>query len=161
MVLVAVSFAISGCGKEKAPPKPPPAVQAHQPAPKIIAGADEYRRGKSLLTEGRETDALRLLEQSVRANSKLTEAWYELGRIKVKRAPELSKSDEQAGVVMFREGLEAEKEALRLIDAGATVFWSEDDRVQAREQLDTDLANAGDALNDEDTLRQALRMRVH
>jgi hypothetical protein len=115
----------------------------------------------SALAAGNEEEASGLLERSVRTNSKLTEAWYELGRIKVKRAPDLAKSDEQAGIVMFREGLEAEREALRLIDAGQAALWTNEDQLQAREKLDADLVNTGEALNDEASLREALRMRVH
>ena len=149
----------AGCGEDKHPPKAPP--PAYRPPPVQILGVDSYREAQRALAAGNEDDALPLLEKSIRANAKLAEAWYELGRLKVKRAPELSKTDEVAGMVMFREGLEAEREALALIDGGKAVLWSNEEQLDARARLDADLENAGDALSDEDTLREALRMRVH
>ena len=161
-VLVALcTLALASCGNDKPPAKSVPAPKVQPVRPRAIPGADQYRKAMSALAAGNEEEATTLLEQSVRTNSKLTEAWYELGRINVKRAPVVFKSDEQAGIVMFREGLEAEREALRLIDAGQAVLWTNEDQLQAREKLDADLVNTGEALNDEDSLREALRMRVH
>lgn len=161
VLLALCTLALASCGNDKHPAKSVPAPKLQPVQPRVIPGADQYREAMSALAAGNEQEATSLLERSVRTNSKLTEAWYELGRIKVKRAPDLAKSDEQAGIVMFREGLEAEREALRLIDAGQAVLWTNEDQLQAREKLDADLVNTAEALNDEDSLREALRMRVH
>jgi len=104
---------------------------------------------------------LRLLEQAARANPKLAEAWYELGRRKVKLAPEIVKTDELQGTVLFREGLEAEKEALRLLDVGNVTIWGAAEEDQARAVLSTDLAYVDETLADQDSLLRALRVRTH
>ena len=97
----------------------------------------------------------------LRTNSRLAEAWYELGRVKVRRAPVLVQSNELAGVVSFREGLMAEKEARRLIDAGQAALWTSDEQIDAQMNLDADLQNADQLLGDPDALREALQLRVH
>jgi hypothetical protein len=104
---------------------------------------------------------LRLLEQAVRANPRLAEAWYEVGRRKVKLAPDIVKLDELQGIQVFREGLEAEKEALRLLDAGKVTIWNAAEEDEARATLATDLANVDETLADQDSLLRALRVRTY
>jgi hypothetical protein len=62
---------------------------------------------------------------------------------------------------MFREGLEAEQEALRLLDSGKIAVWTGDEEIQVRETLATDLANANEVMADQDSLLNALRMRTY
>ena len=156
-VLVLLSVAApAGCGKGGSPKAPAPAAQPVQRAE--IAGVAIYRR--ALAAQDSE-EALRLLEQATRANPHLAEAWYDLGRRKVKLAPEIVKTDELQGIQVFREGLEAEKEALRLLDAGNVTIWGADEEEQARAVLTTDLANVDEALAEQDSLLRALRVRTY
>jgi tetratricopeptide (TPR) repeat protein len=161
LLRIGVPFLLSvaapaGCGKGGPPKAPAPAAQPVQRAE--IAGVAIYRR--ALAAQDAE-EALRLLEQAARANPKLAEAWYELGRRKVKLAPEIVKTDELQGTVLFREGLEAEKEALRLLDVGNVTIWGAAEEDQARAVLSTDLAYVDETLADQDSLLRALRVRTH
>lgn len=154
---IAISAALVGaCGKGGSPPPPAPAAAPVRKAE--IAGVGIYRN--ALATKDSE-DALRLLEQAVRANPRLAEPWYEVGRRKVKLAPDIVKLDELRGMQVFREGLEAEKEALRLLDAGKPTIWNAAEEDQARATLATDLANVDETLADQESLLRALRLRTY
>ncbi len=124
-----------------------------------IAGVRTFREAVAAAEDGDER--LRLLELTVRSNPHLAEAWYELGRIKVRRAPVVIKTDELQAVAMFREGLEAEQEALRLLESGKIVVWTNEEEMRARETLAVDLANANEVMADQDSLLNALRMRTY
>jgi hypothetical protein len=147
---------ITACGKASSPPPPAPSATPVRKAQ--IAGVETYRH--ALATEDGE-ESLRLLEQAVRANPRLTEAWYEVGRRKVKLAPDIVKLDELQGIQVFREGLEAEKEALRLLDAGKVTIWNAAEEDQARATLAIDLANVDETLADQESLLRALRVRTY
>jgi tetratricopeptide (TPR) repeat protein len=123
-----------------------------------IAGVGLYRQ--ALATQDGD-QALALLEQAVRANPRLSEAWYELGRRKVKQATILVKTDESQAVQMFREGLGAEQEALRLLDEGTVIVWSATEQEEARAVLQTDLQNAEEAMTGPEALLSALRQRTY
>src|SRR5271169_6424789 len=89
------TVALAGCGKGSSPAP----TAAAQPVRKAeIAGVAIYR--KALAAQDGE-QGLRLLEQAIRANPRLAEAWYELGRRKVKLAPGLVKTDELWGIQAF------------------------------------------------------------
>lgn len=155
LVLLSVA-AISGCGERGSSRAPTPTAQ---PVHKVeIAGVADYRR--ALATDDSD-EALLLLEQAIRSNPRLAEAWYEQGRRKVKLAPEIVKTDELHAMQLFREGLQAEKEALRLLDAGNVTIWGAADEEQARAALATDLANVDETLADQDSLLSALRVRAY
>jgi len=157
--LLAVGASLAACGKTSPPPQTPTSHAAVVPVQTAeIAGVRTYR--EAFATEDMD-ERLRLLELTVRANPHLTEAWYELGRFKIKRAPQVIKSDELQAVVMFREGLEAEQEALRLLDSGKVTVWTDEEEIRAREGLATDLANANEVMADHDALLNALRMRTY
>jgi tetratricopeptide (TPR) repeat protein len=123
-----------------------------------IAGVGIYR---DALTAPDREEAIRLLEQAVRANPRLAEAWYEMGRQKVMLAPNIVKVDEVRGTQVFREGLEAEKEALRLLDEGKVTVWTAAEEDQARTMLATDLANVDETLADQESSLRALRVRTY
>ena len=152
---------LAGCGDDKHRAKPPAAPGAKRTPRVETPGVSIYRKALAELAAKDGDEAVRLLEQSVRTNSRLAEAWYELGRVKVRRAPVLVQSNELAGVVSFREGLMAEKEARRLIDAGQAALWTSDEQIDAQMNLDADLQNADQLLGDPDALREALQLRVH
>ena len=139
--------ALTACGKGSSAPAHAPVAAPVQKAE--IAGVRTYREALAA-QDGEET--LRLLEQAVRANPRLAEAWYELGRLKVKRAPDVVKSDELQAIAMFREGLESEKEASRLLDAGQVAVWTPAEQDQARETLARDLVNIDEVLADQVSL---------
>jgi len=154
---IAMSTAlVAACGKASSPPPPAPAAVPVRKAE--IAGVGIYR--EALAAQDNE-DALRLLEQAVRANPRLAEAWYELGRQKVKLAPDIVKLDELRGIQIFREGLEAEKEALRLLDAGKVTVWNAAEEDRAHATLTTELANVDETLADQESLLRALRVRTY
>lgn len=151
-----LTIPLGGCGKSAPPPPPKPAAK---PVQKVeITGVDLYRR--ALATQDSD-EALALLEQTVRANPGLTEAWYEVGRRKVKQAAVLIKTDEQQAVQMFREGLGAELEAMRLLDGGKITLWSTDELATARTNLEVDLRSADEAMASPDALLTALRQRTY
>ncbi|HTO43222.1 MAG TPA: hypothetical protein VML56_04025 [Burkholderiales bacterium] len=156
---LALAICLAACSKTSPQPQAPPVNLAMTPVQSAeIAGVKDYK----LAFETEDLDErLRLLEVAVRANPRLTEAWYELGRLKVKRAPIVIKANELQAVAMFREGLEAEQEALRLLDSGKIAVWTGDEEIQARETLATDLANANEVMADQDSLLNALRMRTY
>jgi tetratricopeptide (TPR) repeat protein len=154
---IAVSVAsIAACGKANPPPPPTPSVAPVKKAE--IAGVETYRH--ALASEDSE-ESLRLLEQAVRANPRLAEAWYEVGRRKMKLAPDIVKLDELQGIQVFREGLEAEREALRLLDTGKVTIWNAAEEDEARATLATDLANVDQTLADQESLLRALRVRTY
>jgi hypothetical protein len=154
--IAASAVLVAACSKATSPPPPAPSAAPARKAE--IAGVESYRH--ALATEDSE-ERLRLLEQTVRANPRLAEAWYEVGRRKVKLAPDIVKLDELQGIQVFREGLEAEKEALRLLDAGKVTIWNAAEEDQARATLATDLANVDETLADQDSLLRALRVRTY
>jgi tetratricopeptide (TPR) repeat protein len=150
------SAVLTGCGKDSPPPAPARTVAPVQRVE--IAGVGPYR--EALAAQDME-ETLRLLEQAVRANPHLAEAWYELGRLKVKRAPDVVKTDELQAIAMFREGLESEREASRLLDEGRPAVWTPAQEEEAREVLARDLQNVGEVLADQESLLNALRMRTY
>jgi len=157
--LLVLFAGVAACGKTSPHPQAPTANSTVVPVQSAeIAGVRTYR--EAFETEDMD-QRLRLLELAVRANPHLTEAWYELGRFKVERAPEVIKTDELQAVAMFREGLEAEQEALRLLDAGNVLVWTDEDEIRAREALAADLANANEVMADQESLLNALRMRTY
>lgn len=155
LTIAALVSLVGGCGKGAPQPSLPSAVPVQRAE---IAGVSLYR--DALAAQGRE-DALLLLEQSVRANPRLPEAWYELGRRKVKLAPDVVKLDEVRGVQIFREGLEAEKEALRLLDVEKATLWNAAEEDQARATLAVDLVNVDETLADAESSLRALRIRTY
>lgn len=155
--IAASAALLAGCGKGISPP-PAPSPAAAPVKQAEIAGVGIYR---AALAAQDSEEALRLLEQAVRANPRLAEAWYEVGRQKVKLAPDVVKLDELRGIQIFREGLEAEKEALRLLDAGKVTVWNAAEEDQARAMLATDLANVDETLADQESLLRALRVRTY
>jgi hypothetical protein len=79
----------------------------------------------------------------------------------MKRAPLVIKTDELQAVAMFREGLEAEQEASRLLDSAPVVIWTGEEEIGAREALAADLVNANEVMADQESLLNALRMRTY
>ena len=61
----------------------------------------------------------------------------------------------------FREGLQAEQEALRLLNEGKLSVWSVEEQAKAREVMDLDLRGVEEALGDEEALTEALRVRIY
>jgi hypothetical protein len=153
-VLLSAGAVLSACGKDSRPPPPAPAPAATV----FVPGLDPYR--KALAAQDTE-ETLRLLQEALQANPRLTEAWYEKGQLKVKLAPGILKTDELQAMATFREGLEAEREALRLLDAGAVTVWTPREQGQARAVLQADLVNVDEVLADPESLLYALRVRVY
>jgi hypothetical protein len=155
-ILLAAAL-LTGCGRDNKPP-PAPTTRVVQPAPPSLAGVDLYRQ--ALATKDTE-ESSHLLEEAVHANPRLAEAWYALGRLRLKLAPEIVKTDEMRGVMMFREGLQAEREALGLLDAGKVTVWSKAEEEEARTALARDLLNVDEVMGDQESLLAALRLRTY
>jgi hypothetical protein len=119
---------------------------------------DPYR--KALAAQDSE-ETFRLLQEALQANPRLAEAWYEKGRLKVKLAPDILRTDELQAMATFREGLEAEREALRLLDAGEVTVWTPQEQAHARTVLEADMVNVDEVLADPESLLYALRVRVY
>lgn len=156
-ILVAGTF-MTGCGKSASPPASAPKAAAVPIVKAEIAGVAIYR--KALAAQDSE-ETIHLLEQAVRANPRLAEAWYQMGRQKISRAPDVVKMDELQGTQLFREGLEAEKEALRLLDAGKVTVWNSTEEEQARATLAIDLVGVDETLADQESSLRALRVRTY
>jgi len=148
---------LTSCGRDNKPP-PAPTTRVAQTVSVSLAGVDMYRQG---LAATDTEESLRLLHEAVHANPHLAEAWYAIGRLKLKLAPDIVKTDELHGVRMFREGLEAEREALALLDAGKLTVWNQAEEEQAREALARDLQNVDEVMADQESLLAALRLRTY
>ncbi len=151
---------VSGCGHDHKPS----ASVSKGPAPaqyNELAGLKAYRAGIASLAANDPDSAQRLLLDAVHENKDLAEAWFELGHIKIKLAPGMMQADELKAMVVFREGLQFEQEALKLIDQGKVLIWTPSQVDDARVKMEADLRDADRALADEDSLREALRQRVY
>jgi hypothetical protein len=155
-VLLAAALLWS-CGKTDKPPAPAKAAPTQRTLQVAIPGVETYRQ--ALATQDTE-EALRLLHDAVRLNPKLAEAWYAIGRIKMKLAPDVVRTDESKGVLLFHESLEAEREALALLDGGHRTVWSAEEEDQARMTLASDLQDVDQVTADRDSLLAALRLRT-
>ena len=76
-------------------------------------------------------------------------------------APGLFKTDELRAMVLFREGMQFEQQALKMLDEDKLTVWNPADAERAREKMTVDLRDADRALADEDSLREALRTRIY
>jgi len=141
--------------------KPPPQAPAPPPAKVEMVGLKAYQAGRQALAANDSEAALKQFKDAVHLNTSFTEAWYEVGRLEVSIAPSLAKSDELKALVLFREGLQFEQQARRLLDEGKVRIWTPDETDAARVRLESDLRDADHVLADEDALREALRMRVY
>jgi len=147
------------CERDNKPPAPAPPAQPVVQQP-YIAGLESHKSGMAALAAKDTQEALRLLRKATVENRELAEAWYELGHLQVTLAPELSKTQEYPALAMFRDGLEMEQEALRLLDAGKVTFWTDEEQTTARTVMDADLLGADEALADPTVLAETLRLRV-
>ncbi|MEO8628591.1 MAG: hypothetical protein ABI612_10890 [Betaproteobacteria bacterium] len=158
LITAVLTFALVACGRDSAP-RPPPAPP--KPQPVAIAGVDAYRQGLAAVQAQDHEGAVLLLRQATRNNHELAEAWYEKGRIQIQHAVPAFKTNELLALEEFREGLQAEQEALRLLNEGKVSVWSEEEQAKAREVMDLDLRGAEEALGDQEALTQALRLRIY
>jgi tetratricopeptide (TPR) repeat protein len=155
-VLLAAAL-LSSCGKSDKPPAPPKAAPTQRTLQVAIPGVEAYRQA---LAAADPEEALRLLHDAVHLNPKLAEAWYAIGQFKMKLAPDVVRTDETKGVLLFREALEAEREALALLDTGHRTVWSAEEEERARMTLARDLQDVDQVMADRDTLLAALRLRT-
>jgi hypothetical protein len=155
--LLLALIATLACGCSRTPP-PQAKVAAVQPD---IPGVKAYLAGVAAIAADDSEQAQRLLLDAVHQNQGLAEAWFDLGHIKVTMAPGLMKNDELRAMVLFREGLQFEQQARKLLDEGRITVWNPDEVEKAREKMEVDLRDADHALADEDSLREALRLRVY
>jgi hypothetical protein len=152
---------LCGCGQDR---KPVAVAQPTGPAPaqyNELAGLKAYRAGVAALAANDEDNAQSLLLDAIHQNKDLTEAWFELGHLKIKLAPSLMQADELKAMVLFREGLQFVLEARKLIDQDKIAIWTPAQLDEARVKMEADLRDVDRALADEDSLREALRQRIY
>ena len=147
------------CGCSRQPPPSPP--QPAPVAPHEAAGVRSYKEAMVALGADDKEKAERLLLDAIHQNTHLAEAWYELGHLKVIMAPDLFKTDELKALMIFREGMQFEQQALKLLDEDKITVWKPAEVDVAREKMDVDLRDADRALVDEESLREALRTRIY
>jgi hypothetical protein len=158
-LLIALAAAlVAGCSKPPPPPAPKP---ASLPVKYEAPGLEPYKAGLAAVAAHDPEQAQSLFLDAVHRNTKLTEAWYELGRVKVAMAPAIAKTDELRALALFREGLQFEQQARQLMESGKFAVWTAEEADAARALLDNDLRDADHILADEDSLREALRLRVY
>ncbi len=155
-----LALMVVSCGRDSAP-RPPPTPPASAPPPVAIAGVDSYRQGLDAEKAHDNEGAILLFRQATRNNYELAEAWYEKGRLQIQHAAPAFKTNELLAIQEFREGLQAEKEALRLLNEGKVSVWTVEEQAKAREVMDLDLRDADEALSDEQALTEALRLRIY
>jgi hypothetical protein len=160
-VLAAAAIAlVAACGKNPTPaPAAAPAPVAFAPAE--IAGVKAYQAGVAALAADDPELARRMFLDAMHQNQHLAEAWFELGHLQIKLAPGVFKSDELQAMSMFREGMQFEQEARKLLDQDRITVWTPEQVQRARDTMEVDLRDADRALVDEDSLREALRLRIY
>jgi hypothetical protein len=157
-MMAVLACALVSCGRDSAP-RPPPAPAIPQPV--AIAGVDSYRQGLAAVEAQDHDGAVLLFRQATRNNHELAEAWFEKGRIQIRHAVRAFNTNERLALEEFREGLQAEQEALRLLNGGKLSVWSVEKQAKAREVMDLDLRGVEEALGDEEALTEALRVRIY
>jgi len=120
-------------------------------------GVDPHRKAFAARdTEG----TLRLLQEALQPNPRLAETWYEEGRLNAKAAPRvLQTNDLQAAAVV--EGLEAEKEWLRLLGCRRDYCVDPRRAGAGARRAAGGAANVDEVLADRESLLYALRVRTY
>jgi len=90
-----------------------------------------------------------------------TEGWYNLGAAASRLAVEAAgRSDDQAALAFFREGVDAKRRADQLIREGRWLIYGPTEQAQVTADLAEALADADDVLANEPALLIALRLHA-
>ena len=155
-VITVVSF--SGCNRDGASHTLSPADPRTQTARvEAFAGEFAYQEAKRYIHANDLRGAVTALQRAIAQNPDFTEAYYQLGAAKTNLAIEEVRRDERAAIELFREGVEAKKEARRLMDQNKYYVWTERQRSQARVDVRDALRDVDAVLADEPSLIAALK----
>lgn len=150
------------CRRES--PHPPPAAPS---AASIYTGAastaeafpgqSAYQEAKGLIRQRDLRAAIQSLQRAIEANPEFAEAWYQLGAAKANLAIQEVRSDEAAAVQLFREGVEAKKQALHLMRLGKCYVWDAEQRKRAWADVQEALRGVDEVLADRRVTVAALK----
>ena len=149
---------LTSCGRDNKPP-PAPTTRVAQTVSVSLAGVDIYRQG--LATTDSE-ESLRLLHEAVHANPRLAEAWYAIGRLKLKLAPDIVKTDEGHGVIgCSAKAWKPSGRHWRCSTRESSRSGTKPRRSRRAEALARDLQNVDEVMADQESLLAALRLRTY
>jgi tetratricopeptide (TPR) repeat protein len=158
MLAVITLVSVGGCDRDGASHTLSPADPRTQTArAEAFAGEFAYQEAKRYIQASDLRSAVTALQRAIAQNPDLTEAYYQLGAAKTNLAIEEVRRDERAAIELFREGVEAKKEARRLMNQNKYYIWDERQRAQARVDLREALRDVDAVLADEPSLIAALK----
>jgi len=158
MLAVITLLSVGGCDRDGASHTLSPADTRTQTARvEAFAGELAYQEAKRSIQASDLRSAVTALQRAIAQNPDFTEAYYQLGAAKTNLAIEEVRRDEHAAVELFREGVEAKKEARRLMNQSKYYVWDERQRAQARIDLREALRDVDAVLADEPSLIAALK----
>jgi tetratricopeptide (TPR) repeat protein len=160
-VLALIALAsVGGCDREVSPPRPPTPTAASTEA---VAHAEAFRpiaylEAKGLIQANDLRAAVISLRHAIEQNPEFSEAYYQLGAAKTNLAIQEVRYDERTAIDLFREGVEAKKQARHLMSLNKYYVWNERQREQAWTDLREALRDVDAVLADEPSLVAALKM---
>ena len=149
--------------RRESPPSPSVAASTASIKPAVSSASEAfpgelaYQEAKRHIRERDLRAAIQSLQQAIDANPEFAEAWYQLGAAKANLAIEQVRFDEHAAVQLFREGVEAKKQALHLMSLGKCYVWDEGKRKQAWADLQEALRGVDEVLADQRMTVAALK----
>jgi tetratricopeptide (TPR) repeat protein len=152
---------IGGCDREVSPLRPPAptAARTEAAAPtEAFPGQFAYQEAKGLIQANDLRAAVNSLRHAIEQNPEFSEAYYQLGAAKTNLAIQEVRRDERTAIELFREGVEAKKQARHLMNLNKYYVWNERQREQARTDLREALRDVDAVLADEPSLVAALKM---
>jgi tetratricopeptide (TPR) repeat protein len=152
---------IGGCDREASPLRPPAptAARTETAAPtEAFPGQFAYREAKGLIQVNDLPAAVSSLRRAIAQNPEFSEAYYQLGAAKTNLAIQEVHHDERTAIDLFREGVEAKKQARHLMSLNKYFVWNERQREQAWTDLREALREVDAVLADEPSLVAALKM---
>ena len=158
MLAVITLLSVGGCNRDGASHTLSPTDPRTQTARvEAFAGDFAYQEAKRYIQASDLRGAVTALQRAIAQNPDFTEAYYQLGAAKTNLAIEEVRHDERGAIELFREGVEAKKEAHRLMNQNKYYVWDERQRAQARIDLREALRDVDAVLADEPSLVAALK----
>jgi tetratricopeptide (TPR) repeat protein len=158
VLVVIILVSVAGCDREGPSHTLSPAgTRSTTGRAETFPGASAYQEAKLYIQASDLRGAVTALQRAIAQNPDFTEAYYQLGAAKTNLAIEEVRHDERAAIELFREGVEAKKEARRLMDQNKYYIWTERQRSQARIDLREALRDVDAVLADEPSLIAALK----
>lgn len=167
MVLFARAFAlialvsVGGCNREAPSPRAlaPAATRAEvSPPSEAFPGQFAYQEAKGYIQVNDLRAAVNSLTRAIEQNPEFAEAYYQLGAAKTNLAIQQVRYDERTAIELFREGVDAKKQARHLMSLNKYYVWNERQRERAWSDLREALRDVDAVLADEPSLIAALKM---